>query len=743
MKHKCLAKIQLSVRITLGIDIFFAPLWSQTDSLTAFMPDISHYLPITSPTMIFLVVLLIILSAPIVMGKLRIPHIIGMVLAGVIIGQYGLNILIRDNSFELFGRVGLYYIMFLAALEMDNEGLKKNKYRLLTFGLLTFVIPFGLTYFTCTILLGYGSMRSLLLSCIMASNTLIAYPIVGRFGLQRKPSVSLSVGASILSLFLALVALATLTAVTEKHGGITFWIWFGLKFALFCTALILLIPRFTRWFLRRYSDAVMQFIFIMAMLFMSAALAELIELEGILGAFLSGLILNRYIPHISPLMNRIEFIGNALFIPYFLIGVGMLINVRLLFEGGEILWVLVCLTVAGTFGKALAAYLSSFSFRLPLSSGNMMFGLTSAHAAGSIAMIMVGMRLQTADGQPIVDNSVLNAVILMILFTCIVSSIVTERAAQQITLRDKELPTDNDKQTDDETLLIPVKYPEYATSLVSLAIMMRNPKLGRGLIGLNVVYDDAQMRSNQEKGRCLLEQLTRYASAADVMMQTQVRIAANIANGIKHAFKEYQASEIIIGMHMHKDISSGFWGQFHQSLFNGLSRQIMMVRLRQPLNTIRRIQVAVPSRAQFEPGFYRWLERLSRVACNLECRIQFHGRTDTLALINEYVRNRHPSLRVDYTTMDHWNELPRLAGTIAEDHLFVVVTARKGTVSYKTALERLPEELTRHFSGTNLIIIFPDQFGEEMDEMTFAEPQHQEERSAYEAVGEWIRRQVH
>ena len=215
MKHKCLAKIQLSVRITLGIDIFFAPLWSQTDSLTAFMPDISHYLPITSPTMIFLVVLLIILSAPIVMGKLRIPHIIGMVLAGVIIGQYGLNILIRDNSFELFGRVGLYYIMFLAALEMDNEGLKKNKYRLLTFGLLTFVIPFGLTYFTCTILLGYGSMRSLLLSCIMASNTLIAYPIVGRFGLQRKPSVSLSVGASILSLFLALVALATLTAVTE------------------------------------------------------------------------------------------------------------------------------------------------------------------------------------------------------------------------------------------------------------------------------------------------------------------------------------------------------------------------------------------------------------------------------------------------------------------------------------------------------------------------------------------------
>lgn len=705
------------------------------------MPDLTQYFPITNPSLIFFLVIVIILLAPIIMGKLRIPHIIGMVLAGVAIGQYGFNILVRDDSFELFGRVGLYYIMFLAALEMDVEGVKKNKGRLSLFGLLTFAAPFTLTFIMSEWLLGYPTIASLLLGCLMASNTLIAYPIVSRYGQQRKPSVALSVGASMLSLLVALVVLAALVASHNGQTGVLFWLWFVAKFVIYCGGLAILIPKLTRWFLRRYSDAVMQFIFVMAMLFMSAVLSESIGLEGIFGAFLSGLILNRYIPHVSPLMNRIEFIGNALFIPYFLIGVGMLINVRLAFSDTGVLWVALAITLFGTAGKAIAAYLSALLFRLPLNtSGNMMFGLTSAHAAGAIAIIMVGMRLTTPDGSVLVTGEMLNGVVLMILLTCIISTVVTEQAAQQITLRDKEIPQEDTQ--DDEKMLIPMKYPEYAVRLVNLAIMMRNPKLGRGLVGLSVVYDDVDMRLNQERGQRLLEKVQQYAAAADVKMQTQVRVAANIANGIKHAFKEFRASEIIIGMHMHQEVSASFWGEFHQSLFNGLNRQIIMARLKQPLSTIRRIEVAVPSRAQFEPGFYRWLERVARLSVNLECRTIFHGRTDTLALINQYVRNRHPEMRVEFMQMDHWNEMPRLAATIAEDHLFIVIAARKGTVSYKNALEHLPEEIQQFFSGKNIIIIFPDQHGDPMDEMTFAQPQHQEERSAYLAVKEWVNKKL-
>ena len=706
------------------------------------MTDIASCFPITDPTLIFFVVMLIILFAPIVMGKLRIPHIIGMVLAGVAVGRYGLNILVRDDSFELFGKVGLYYIMFLASLEMDIEGVRRNKGRFGVFGLLTFAVPFIMTYVACLTVLHCSVLASLLLGCIMASNTLIAYPIVGRYGLQRKPSVTLSVGSSMISLLMALVSLAAIVAAYGGNTGVMFWLWFVGKFVGYCVLMAVLIPRLARWFLRRYSDAVMQFIFVMSMLFMSAALSEAVGLEGIFGAFVAGLILNRFIPHVSPLMNRIEFIGNALFIPYFLIGVGMLINLRLLFAGGGIVGVVIMIVVFGTVGKAVAAYLAGWLFRLPVSSGNMMFGLTSAHAAGAIAMLMVGMKMEVEPGVPLVTDDMLNGVVIMILFTCIISTIVTERAAQQITLRDKEMPEDSTANESEEKVLIPMRYPEYAQRLVNLAMMMRSPKNTTQMVGLNVVYDDDDMPRKQEQGQRLLERMTQYAAAADIHMQTQVRVAANIANGIRHAYKEFRATEILIGMHMHPEVSQKFWGEFHQSLFNGLNSQIIMARLTQPLATIRRIQVAVPSRAQFEPGFYRWLERLCRLGCNLECHTEFFGREDVLPLIENYVLSRHHDMRVSYTRMAHWAEMPSLAASISADNLFVVVTARKGTVSYKNALEFLPDEITRHFSGSNIMIIFPDQHGDAMDEMTFAQPQHTEEHSAYEAIGKWIKKKL-
>ena len=706
------------------------------------MTDIASCFPITDPTLIFFVVMLIILFAPIVMGKLRIPHIIGMVLAGVAVGQYGFNILVRDDSFELFGKVGLYYIMFLASLEMDIEGVRRNKGRFGVFGLLTFAVPSIMTYVACITVLHYSVLASLLLGCIMASNTLIAYPIVGRYGLQRKPSVTLSVGSSMISLLMALVSLAAIVASYGGNTGVMFWLLFVGKFVGYCVLMALLIPRLARWFLRRYSDAVMQFIFVMSMLFMSAALSEAVGLEGIFGAFVAGLILNRFIPHVSPLMNRIEFIGNALFIPYFLIGVGMLINLRLLFAGGGIVGVVIMIVVFGTVGKAVAAYLASWLFRLPVSSGNMMFGLTSAHAAGAIAMLMVGMKMEVEPGVPLVTDDMLNGVVIMILFTCIISTIVTERSAQQITLRDKEMPEDSTASNSEEKVLIPMKYPEYAQRLVNLAMMMRNPKNNTQFVGLNVVYDDDDMPRNQEQGQRLLERMAQYSAATDIHMQTQVRVAANIANGIRHAYKEFRATEILIGMHMHPEVSQKFWGEFHQSLFNGLNSQIIMARLTQPLTTIRRIQVAVPSRAQFEPGFYRWLERLCRLGSNLECHTEFFGREDVLPLIKNYVLSRHHDMRVSYMKMAHWAEMPNLAASISPDNLFVVVTARKGTVSYKNALEFLPDEITRHFSGTNIMIIFPDQHGDAMDEMTFAQPQHTEDQSAYETIGKWIKKKL-
>ena len=701
---------------------------------------LASYFPITDPTLIFFVVLLIILFAPIVMSKLRIPHIIGMVLAGVMIGQYGFNILERDNSFELFGRVGLYYIMFLAGLEMDMEGIKKNTRSFVVFGLLTCFVPFILTYAMATTVLSYSPAASFLLGCIMASNTLIAYPIVGRYGLQRHPSVMLSVGSSMISLFISLLLLAALTGSFNKDGGWWFWPLFLMKFAAYCVGSVILIPKLTRYFLRRYSDAVMQYIFVLGIMFLSAAMTSMIGIEGIVGAFFSGLILNRYIPRVSPLMNRIEFIGNALFIPYFLIGVGMLINVRTLFSGADMLWAVLLMVFFGTFGKALAAYVSSLMFRLSKADGHMMFGLTSAHAAGAIAMVMVGMRLEVAPATYLISDDMLNGVVMMILFTCIISTLMTEHASQKIVIEESgKWKEEGGVREDDEKILLCVKYQDIAPQLLYLATLLRNERLKRDIVALNVVYDDKNSAQARVQGLRLLEQLQQQASASEVTVRTQVRLSTNIANGIKHAFREFGCSEIIMGMHVHTDVNPRFWGEFIQSLYNGLNRQIILTRFVQPMSTLRRIRVAVPSRAEFEPGFHRWLERLSRLAGQLDCRIQFHGRKESLVLIAEYINNRHPNVRAEYTPMEHWNELPRLAADISEDHLFVVVTARKGTISYKNALERLPDELQRHFSGKNLMIVFPDQFGDpKEDRMSFTESQHHEEKSIYDSISRWI-----
>ncbi|MDD6510039.1 MAG: cation:proton antiporter [Prevotella sp.] len=706
------------------------------------MLDFSQYLPITSPTLIFFVVLFIILIAPIVMGKLRIPHIIGMVLAGIVIGPYGLNILERDSSFELFGRVGLLYIMFLAGIEMDMEGLKKDLGKVTVFGLLTCFVPFILTYLSCVWYLGYPSLASLLLGCIMASNTLVAYPIVVRYGLQRSTVTTLSVGASMLSLLIALVVTAALVGSMSGDTGTLFWVMFFVKFVVWCIAMTWLIRHMTRWFLRRYSDSVMQYIFVLAVMFISAATCELIGLEGILGAFVSGLVLNRFIPNISPLMNRIEFIGNAIFIPYFLIGVGMLINAGLLLEGGNTILVVACIGIFGTLGKAIAAFLTSFFFHRSVHEGNLMFGMTSAHAAGAIALVMVGVNLEIAPGQHLLGDEALNAVVIMILFTCIISTVVTDYASRTIVLKEKsqrKMPEDDGK-ADDEKILIPVKYPETCDTLLNMAMLMRNEKLSRGLIALNVVYDDLDATYNQQEGQRLLEQIEKKAAAADVQVQTQVRLATNIANGIKHAFKEYDASEIILGQHIHDNSTRRFWGQFAQSLFNGLNRQIIIARCTIPLNTIRVFHVAVPSRAEYEPGFYRWLERVSRMVTRLGCRILFHGRDESLSLIRTFLGNRFPSIRADYAIMQHWNDFKSLAAQVEEHQMLVVVTARPGTVSYKSAMERLPDELTTYYKYKNVMIIFPDQYGNHLDLMSFANTQHYEQESIWESIQNMLSR---
>lgn len=708
------------------------------------LSDIGILLPVTNPTWIFFLVLMIILFAPILLGRLRIPHIIGMILAGVIVGKYGLNILERDSSFELFGKVGIYYIMFLAGLEMDLENLKKNIAKALVFGVLTFGIPFGVGMWVGMSVLGFSMGASLLLSCIFASHTLVSYPIVGRYGMARHDAVSISIGGTMFALTVALFILAGVSGLYRGELDSGSWILFVVKCIVYCVFVFLVFPKFARWFFRKYEDNVMQYIFVLSLVFLSAALAEFAGLEGIFGAFLAGLVLNRLIPHVSPLMNRTEFVGNALFIPYFLIGVGMLINLGSLFSGMETLKVVIVMLLVATLTKWVAAWLTQKIYRMSGTARQMMFGLSNAHAAGALAMVMVGTKIEVAPGEYLMNEGMLNGVVIMILFSCIVSSMVTEHAARAMALAEENGEMDMACGKEDERLMVSIANPETVEPLVNMALMMRNPKSKKELLAVTVEveYDEAKKQAKLAQRRKSLEHAARIASAVDVPMKTRCRLSTNAATGILNTASEMNATEIVLGLHHKHGLLDSFLGSFAQSILKGTHRQLMIVKCLMPVNTMRRIMVAVPPKAEYESGFYKWVERVSRIGSQLGCRVHFWAHPDTIQRISGYVNRFHSNLRVEFTVMDEWDDLLLMSSKIAYDHLTIIVSARKGAISYQSSFEELPNQITRYFSNSSLILIYPDQLGDPLENFTFSSPRSQAENRIYNNVSKWVTKWV-
>ena len=704
------------------------------------LPDIGIHLPITDPTWIFFLVLMIILFAPIVLGRLRIPHIIGMILAGVVIGKYGFNILERDSSFELFGKVGIYYIMFLAGLEMDLENLKKNLLKALVFGVLTFCIPFAMGMWVGMNVLGFGVGASMLLSSIFASHTLVAYPIVGRYGMTRHASVSISIGGTMFALTVALFILAGISGMYRGELDSGSWIWFIGKCVGYCVFVFLVFPRFARWFFRTYEDNVMQYIFVLALVFLSAALAELAGMEGIFGAFLAGLVLNRLIPHVSPLMNRTEFVGNALFIPYFLIGVGMLINLGALFHGDETIKVVLVMVIVATVSKWIAAWLTQLVYRMSKASRQMLFGLSNAHAAGALAMVMVGTKIELEPGVFLMNEDMLNGVVIMILFSCIISSVVTEHAARTMALAEENGEMDMARDKEDERMMVSIANPETVDPLVNMALMMRDPKSKKELLAVTVEveYDEAKKQAKLAQRRKSLEQAARIASAVDVPMKTRCRLSTNAATGILNTASEMNASEIILGLHHKHGLLDSFLGSFAQSILKGTHRQMMVVKCLIPVNTMRRIMVAVPPKAEYESGFYKWVESLARIGGQLGCRVHFWAHPDTLQRISGYMNRFHGSVRVEFSPMDDWDDLLLISSKVAFDHLMVIVCARKGAISYQPSFEELPNQITKYFSNNSLMLIYPDQLGDPLENFTFSSPRSQAENRLYDQVSKWV-----
>ncbi|MCF8256417.1 MAG: cation:proton antiporter [Flavobacteriales bacterium] len=679
-------------------------------------------LPLKNPVLLFAMILFIILFAPIVLNKLKIPHLIGLIIAGALIGPFGLNLMLRDSSIVLFGTVGLLYIMFLAGLEIDMAEFKKNSGKSLTFGLLTFLIPMAFGTASGHYLLGFTLPTSILMASMFASHTLIAYPIISKLGIVKNRAVNVTVGGTMVTDTLALLVLAGVTGLYTGEADKAFWIQLGISVLLFGSIVMLVFPIIGRWFFKRFDDNVSQYIFVLSMVFLGGFLAEAAGVEAIIGAFLAGLALNRLIPHTSPLMNRIEFVGNALFIPFFLIGVGMLIDYRAFIHDWDTIKVAVVMTVMAELSKYLSAYLTQKIFGFTADERRVIFGLGSAHAAATLAIVLVGYNIilntdaiaQAAalgfvlEPVRLLNESVLNGTILMILVTCTIATFVAQKGAQGIALA--EASEDGVEALDQvERILIPVARTESTADLVNLAVTVKSKSNRRGMYALHVLDNTRDDSRGDKTARKVLDLAAVTAASTDNHVQELLRYDMNVVNAIASVVKEHRISDIILGLHEQDSESDSFLGNLTNGVLSRCNTTTLIYRPIQPLGTIKRHLVIIPDKAEKEMGFPFWLIKVWNIARNTGAKLVFFSSEQTLQVVKE-VHAKHP-IEAEFRKFGDWDDFLILSRDVkAEDSLFIVMS-RAGHPSHQSSMSRIPGFLRRYFKDTSFILAYPMQSG--------------------------------
>ncbi len=690
------------------------------------LSGINWELPLRNPVIIFSLVLFIILFAPILFNRIKVPHIIGLILAGVIIGPYALNLLRRDASIVLFGTVGLLYIMFLAGLEIDLTEFKKNRNKIIVFGLATFLLPLTTGVLASYYLLGYNFLSSLLLASMFSTHTLISYPIVSRYGVVKNRAVSLTVGGTMITDILALLILAGVAGMTKEEASSSFWVTLSISSLLFVAIVFFVFPVIIRWFFKRFDDAVSQYIFVLAVVFLASFLAEAAGIEAIIGAFFSGLVLNKFIPHTSPLMNRIEFVGNALFIPFFLISVGMLVDVTVLVKGFGALKVAAVIIVVAVSTKYLAAMITKKIFKLSSSEGLMIFGLSTSHAAATLAIILVGYNIiigESPSGEPVrlLNEDVLNGTILLILVSCAISSFAVQKAARQIAIED-ETGMAHGGSTE-QKMLISLAYPETVNELVDLGMMLKPHNNSEPVYALHIISDETVDENTEVRGKKMLEKAVRRAAGTGNIVKPITRYDTNISNGIIYTIKEKQITDLVIGLH-HLSEEKQFLGATTDRIVKRTFENIFIYKPVQPLNTLARLVVAVPSKAELEPGFSHWYFNLHTLAKEAGLSIVFHAKGETINELRDQHRLLKSNLPVSYFVFNNWDDFLVLSGELKQNDLFTIITSRKGHVSYNSSLDRLSYYLSNYFLSNGFLLIYPKQLeqGLKMDNIQHSDP---------------------
>ncbi len=669
----------------------------------------THFaLPLEDPILKFLVVLIIILSAPLLLNKIKVPHLLGLIIAGAVIGPNGFNVLTRDSSIVVTGTTGLLYIMFLAGLEIDLAVFKKNKWKSLGFGAYTFIIPFVLGILTSRYFLDFNWVTAFLFASLFSSHTLISYPIVSKMGIIRNPAVNITVGGTMITDILALLVLAIVVGMTTGQVNTAFWTTLSAGIIIFAVVVLVGFPIIGRWFFKKVDDKISQYIFVLVMIYMAALFAEIAGVEAIIGAFLAGLSLNRLIPRTSSLMNRVEFVGNAIFIPFFLISVGMLIDFKVFFKDLETIKVASVMIAVSIGGKYLASLATQKTFSFTKAEGGIIFGLSSASAAATLAAVMVGYNIiigETATGEPIrlLNESVLNGSILLILISCTISSFVSQKNAEKILEADNE-NTISETNPDSEKILLALNYEKTVEPMTNIALLLKSKKNTANLFALNIINNERN-ESSEKNAQKILENSIKIGASADVQITGLTRFDNDVQNGIYNVIKEHKITDLLIAVDPEKGFSSSLAYNLNGGYLNDLSVNIFLYYAVQPISTIKKYFVVLPENAHLEAGFFHSLIKVWNIARNSGSKIEFYGNEKTIKIIEKI--QKKVNIDATFIIFNNWNETDKIFGKMKDNDALILFMASRDMISFQPQMQNAHLQFNENLKTTNYLLIFP------------------------------------
>ncbi|MBQ1997898.1 MAG: cation:proton antiporter [Spirochaetales bacterium] len=656
--------------------------------------DFSHIFPAKDPVIVFSIISLVILFVPILFERIRLPGLVGFIIVGALLGEHGFNILQRDSAITLFGTVGLLYIMFASGLETDIDDFKKNTKRSLIFGLLTFIIPQGLGTLISHYILGFSWVSSLLLASMFASHTLLAYPLVSKSNISKNEAVTITVGGTIIVNFLALLVLSIIVNADGGDLNIMFWVKLTINVLLFLFIVLFVFPPACRWFFRKLnSEDGSQFVFVLSVIFGISLLAQILGIEPIIGAFFAGLILSNLISPTSKLADRLSFTGNSLFIPFFLISVGMLINVKGFGSGFTPWLVAIVMILTATLCKFLPAVIVRYAFRYTKDEGWLIFGLSNAQAAATLAAVMVGHQ------KGLLNDDVLNGTILMIVATVFVSTYVTDRVGRRIAVTMKEnAPYDNGQNN----YLINVFNPKTAEHLINLALLFSNDKAN--MYALSIVNDGKNIEAQKKNISDIHEHVKKYAKQLNKDVETSMRVDINIPGGIVRASKELNAGNMLIGWNGKTKATDKLFGSLSTQILQNSNGQLMICNVQKQLETIRQISVFFPNNIEKETCFNDLLRSILNIAEKRKIPMHIHCAESICQSISEVC---HPDLVSIVGSKTNVERMKMIFGNLTEDNFVIVVGARKNSISWSKENDKIPKLLNNYFAKHDFVLIYP------------------------------------